>query len=99
MSAIALAACSDDEGTDPGHDSAPAVTIYSYTPGSGYNADEDVKIRIAPNSKVKDIYYLSELTTAKQEYVAENGETRMPTMSWRTARRSKAKTMPIRKSR
>lgn len=74
VSAIALAACSDDEGTDPGHDSAPAVTIYSYTPGSGYNADEDVKIRIAPNSKVKDIYYLSELTTAKQEYVAENGE-------------------------
>ena len=59
VSAIALAACSDDEGTDPGHDSAPAVTIYSYTPGSGYNADEDVKIRIAPNSKVKDIYYLS----------------------------------------
>lgn len=68
-----LAACSADEGTDPGSDSAPAVTLYTYAPGSGYNADEDLMIRIAPNNKVADIYYKSELTSAVQEYIAANG--------------------------
>ncbi|MCI7139646.1 hypothetical protein [Alistipes sp.] len=71
---VALTACSADEGTDPGSDSAPAVTLYTYAPGSEYNADEDVMIRIAPNNKVAEIYYKSELTTAVQEYIAANGE-------------------------
>lgn len=69
-----LAACSADEGTDPGSDSAPAVTMYTYTPGSDYNADEDIMVRIAPNNKVTEIYYKSELTTAVQEYIAANGK-------------------------
>ena len=69
-----LAGCSADEGTDPGSDSAPAVTLYTYTPSSEYNADEDIMIRIAPNNRVAEIYYKSELTTAVQEYIAANGE-------------------------
>ncbi|HIY47403.1 MAG TPA: hypothetical protein IAA35_05115 [Candidatus Alistipes faecigallinarum] len=69
-----LAGCSADEGTDPGSDSAPAITMYTYTPSSEYNADEDLMIRIAPNNRVAEIYYKSELTTAVQEYIAANGE-------------------------
>lgn len=71
---VTLTACSADEGTDPGSDSAPAITMYTYTPSSEYNADEDLMIRIAPNNKVAEIYYKSELTTAVQEYIAANGE-------------------------
>lgn len=29
--AVTLAACSADEGTEPGSDGSPVVTIYSYT--------------------------------------------------------------------
>lgn len=71
---VTLAACSADEGTDPGSDSAPAVTVYTYAPGSDYNADEDVMVRIAPNNKVAEIYYKYELTNAVQEYIAANGQ-------------------------
>ena len=71
---VTLAACSVDEGTDPGSDSAPAITMYNYTPSSEYNADEDLMTRIAPNNKVAELYYKSEQTKAVQEYIAANGE-------------------------
>ena len=71
---VTLAACSADGGTGPGSNSSSAITMYTYTPSSKYNADEDLMIRIAPNNKVAEIYYKSDLTTAVQEYIAANGE-------------------------
>ena len=45
-----FAACQEDEGTDPGHDSTPIATVYEYTAGDGYNADNDCRFRVATNS-------------------------------------------------
>lgn len=74
VSAIALAACSDDEGTDPGHDSAPVVTIYEYAAPEDYDADITENIRIVPNDKVSKMFVYTELQTDKEAYVAEKGE-------------------------
>ena len=63
VSAIALAACSDDEGTDPGHDSAPVVTIYEYAAPEDYDADITENIRIVPNDKVSKMFVYTELQT------------------------------------
>lgn len=76
-------ACTEDEGTDPGHDSSPVVTLYQYTAGDGYNSDNDCFVRIVTNSAVKEVYYLAQLQSAKTalnltddkyaDYVVENG--------------------------
>lgn len=72
--AIALAACSENEGTNPGSDADPVVTVYQYEPGEGYNADNDVVLRFVANGKVSDFYYLNETKEAKEAYIAANGE-------------------------
>lgn len=69
-----LAACSDDEGTEPGNDGSPVVTVYTYAPGEDYNSDEDVLVRIVPNNQVSEIYYHCDLTSKVDEYIAANGE-------------------------
>ncbi len=71
--AIALVACSDSEGTNPGHDGTPVVTIYQYTPGDGYNPDNDVALRFVANSATKELYYLVEKTEDKEAYIQSNG--------------------------
>lgn len=86
LSLLALSlftACSEDEGTTPGSDSTPVATVYQYTAGEGYNADNDCLLRVATNAAAKETYYLAELKTAKEarkmtdaqyaEYVAQNG--------------------------
>lgn len=67
-------ACSEDEGTEPGNDSKPMVTLYSYSASLPYNTDNDVRIRFAINNKVQSLYYLSEKTTEKESRVASLGE-------------------------
>lgn len=74
ISVLALAACSDDEGTDPGTDGAPVVTIYKYSPVAPYNSDEDITLRFATNGKVRELYYFAEKKADKDAFIATNGE-------------------------
>lgn len=72
--AIALIGCTKDEGTEPGTDGTPKVTVYQYAAPSGYNADQTVNLRVVPNGKVDQIYVYAELKTAKDEYLKTNSE-------------------------
>ena len=71
--AVTMVACSDSEGTNPGNDGTPAVTIYQYAPGAEYNPDNDVMLRFVANSATKELYYLAEKTEDKEAYVEANG--------------------------
>lgn len=67
LSALALfAACSEDQGTNPGGDATPVATVYQYAAGAGYNPDNDCYLRVATNAAAKETYYLAELKTAKE---------------------------------
>lgn len=72
--AMVMTSCSADEGTEPGSDSKPVVTIYSYEPTSDYNADNDVTVRFVPNNKVEEIYYLNEPAADVTAFIEANGE-------------------------
>lgn len=72
--AASITSCSEEQGTNPGGDSNPAVVIYQYAPGEGYNTDNDIKLRIAANNKTEEAYYLHELVSEKEDFIAANGE-------------------------
>lgn len=69
-----ITSCSEEQGTEVGNDAEPSVIVYQYTPGEGYNADNDIKLRVASNNCTQEAYYLYELTEDKKEYIAANGE-------------------------
>ncbi len=69
-----IISCSEEQGTEVGNDSEPSVIVYQYTPGEDYNADNDIKLRIAANNRTQEAYYLYELTEDKEKYIATNGE-------------------------
>lgn len=52
-----LWACSADEGSMPGSDPNPAVTVYAYSSTEG-NPDNDVKIRFVTNNKTTSVKYI-----------------------------------------
>lgn len=60
--------CKEDNGTEPGTDSQPAATIYTYEPSAPLNPDNDVNIRFVCNSKTSEAYYLIEKTTEKEAH-------------------------------
>lgn len=70
---MAFTACSTEEGTNPGSDSKPMVTLYQYAPAAQYNSDEDVLVRFAANSVAKEFYYMVEKLSDKEAFVASNG--------------------------
>lgn len=72
--ALALTACNADEGTEPGNDSMPVVTVYQYAPGDEYNADNDVKVRFVANNVTSEAYYVIEPTETRDAYIQANGE-------------------------
>ncbi len=72
--AMVMTSCSADEGTEPGSDSKPVVTLYSYEPSSDYNADNDVVVRFATNNKVEEIYYIAEKAADVKAAIEANGE-------------------------
>lgn len=74
LAVLSFTACSEEEGTNPGNDSKPAVTLYTYEPGSNYNADNDVKVRIATNSKTAEAYYLAEPKADQEKNLQSMGE-------------------------
>lgn len=87
FAAFCLTSCSEEEGTAPGGDSQPNVTIYKYTPALPYNADNDVLLRLVANDQTEEVFYLVEDTAnyntryaqlgeaGYNQYVVENGDT------------------------
>ena len=83
LAMLAFTACSVDEGTTPGGDSNPVVTIYTYATDAPLNPDNDVKVHIATNDKASEVFYLTEKTSEKEarglseeayaQYVKDNG--------------------------
>lgn len=69
-----IISCSDDEGTNPGNDSAPVITVYQYKPTKPYNAENDIQLRFAFNNKTTEAYYLTEKTTDKDSHVSSMGK-------------------------
>lgn len=76
LAIVAMTSCKEEEGTTPGTDGAPAITLYQYAvQAPEYNPDNDIRIRIATNNQVKEAYYLVEPTSEKTALVEEKGET------------------------
>jgi hypothetical protein len=71
--AVGFTACTDEEGTVPGHDANPVITIYQYEPAQPLNPDNDVILRFAANSTTEEAYYLAEKTSDKAAHVASMG--------------------------
>lgn len=68
---IGMTACSDEEGTTPGGDSQPAVTVYTYSVSTPNNPDNDLQLRIAANDKTQDVYYAA-LKASELEGLSED---------------------------
>lgn len=46
LAIVAMTSCKEEEGTTPGTDGAPAITLYEYAvEAPEYNPDNDVTIR------------------------------------------------------
>lgn len=76
LAIVAMTSCKEEEGTTPGTDGAPAITLYQYAvEAPEYNPDNDLRIRIAANNQVTEAYYLVETTADKNAHVEANGET------------------------
>lgn len=83
LALAAFTACTVEEGTTPGGDSQPIVTLYQYEVNSPLNPDNDVMVRIVTNNKATDTYCLAEKTADKNargmsadayaDYVVQNG--------------------------
>lgn len=61
---IAFTACTEDEGTEPGGDGNPALTVYSYKTVAPNDPDIDATYRVATNNKTDKLYYLSEAASS-----------------------------------
>ena len=62
LAMMAFTACTIEEGTTPGGDSAPYVNVMKYEVAAPLNPDNDVKVRIVANNQASDVYYLAEKT-------------------------------------
>lgn len=74
LATAAMTSCAEDEGTVPGNDPNPMVTVYQYKPVKPYNADNDITLRFATNNKTTEVYYLAEKTEEKDTHVASMGK-------------------------
>lgn len=74
LASFAISSCTEEEGTEPGNDSAPSIRIYQYKPGEEYSEDNDVTIRFATNNLVDEVYYLAEKSEDKASRVSSMGE-------------------------
>lgn len=71
--AASFCGCEESEGTDPGSDAAPVVTIYTNNVPDGYSSDNTVSLRVCPNNMVEKMYVYTELKDDKDAYIASNG--------------------------
>ena len=59
VSALA-ASCEQEQGTMPGNDSAAGFAVFTFAPDAPYVSDNDLRVKICPNNKVTDVYYVAE---------------------------------------
>lgn len=72
---ITFTGCKVEEGEYPGHDGAPSVVLYQYTPDeTKYNVDNDLILRVAANSVVENVYYLAQKEDERNAKLEELGE-------------------------
>ena len=69
-----VTSCTDEEGTEPGNDSTPIVTVYQYKASRPNNPDNDIILRFAANSKTTEAYYLVEQPVDKDAHIASMGK-------------------------
>ena len=69
-----VTSCKDEEGTEPGGDGTPVITVYDYSAALPYNADNDLALRIAANNRVTAAYYLAEPAADQQSRLESLGE-------------------------
>lgn len=74
LAAFSFTACNEEEGTMPGSDGQPVVTVYSYDVASPYNPDNDVAIRFVANNQVQEAYYLVEKSAEVAAFIEKNGK-------------------------
>lgn len=74
VAALVFTACEQIAGTEPGNDPNPNVIVYTYNPGTEYNPDNDVAIRIAANNKVDEVYYFLEPAEEFDSNLESKGE-------------------------
>ena len=80
---LAFTACTEEEGSTPGGDSQPSMSVVELTAAAPLNPDNDCVLRILTNNRVKEVYYLAETTATKEarglsddayaDYVVANG--------------------------
>lgn len=54
---MAFAACTEENGNEPGNDGKPLSTVYTYEAPLPNNPDNDFKVRVTANNKVEQIFY------------------------------------------
>jgi hypothetical protein len=84
LSILTFTACSEDEGTSPGSDGQPHVSLNMYPASLPYDSDNDQILRMAVNQQTESVYYLAEKTADKDargmaadayaDYVVSNGK-------------------------
>lgn len=52
-----MAACTDEQGTEPGNDNTVVATIYQLDTKAPLNPDNDMLLRVATNNKTEAVYY------------------------------------------
>jgi hypothetical protein len=52
-----MAACTDEQGTEPGNDNTVVATIYQLDAKDPLNPDNDMLLRVATNNKTEAVYY------------------------------------------
>lgn len=74
LATVALSSCTEEEGSVPGNDSKPVVTVYQYKASRPLNIDNDILVRFAANNKTTEAYYLVEKTADRNDHIAALGE-------------------------
>jgi hypothetical protein len=72
--AALMASCAEKEGTEPGNDSRPGITVYQYKVSRPFNVDNDVALRFAANSRTAEAYCLAEKTADRESRIDSIGE-------------------------
>lgn len=73
VAGVIISSCTKELGTEPGSETAPKVTFYKYAAPAEYNQDESLTLRIVPNGKVSDMYFLYEPKVDKESFIEEKG--------------------------
>jgi hypothetical protein len=74
FASLAITSCVVEEGTEPGNDPNPVVTIYQYKVSKPLNVDNDVTLRLVANNRTTEAYYLAEKTADRETRITSVGE-------------------------